>query len=185
MRYDLPKTVEIGGRHYAIRTDFRDVLELFTVLADPMLTDRSKAIVTLEILYPEAETIPPENIEEALRQASWFINGGRDEDAAKAKAPKLVAWEQDFPHIIAPINRVMGTDIRAVKNMHWWTFLAAYMEIGDCLFAQIVRIRDKRARGKPLDKFEKEFLRRNRDLVDIKKTYTTAEDDLVRMWTKG
>lgn len=68
-------------------------------------------------------------------------------------------------------------------GVHWWTFLSAYTEIGDCLFAQIVGIRSKKAKGKRLDKSEQEFYRKNKSIVDIKVRYTDAEDDLVNMWT--
>ena len=93
-------------------------------------------------------------------------------------------WEQDYSLIIAPINRVMGQEIRAVEYMHWWTFLAAYNEIGDCTFAQVVRIRDHRARGKPLDKTDQEFYRRNRHLVDLKAKYTAQDDAAFDPWLR-
>ena len=68
-------------------------------------------------------------------------------------------------------------------GVHWWTFLAAYMEIGDCLFAQIVRIREKRLKGKKLSKEDQYFYRKNREIVDIKTHYTSVENDLVKAWT--
>ena len=100
-------------------------------------------------------------------------------------------WEQDFPYIVAPVNRVLGTEIRAVPydfkenrgGFHWWSFLAAYREIGgDCTFAQVVSLRDKLARGKTLDKADREWLRRNRALVDFRRKYTKAEDALLKGW---
>ena len=92
-------------------------------------------------------------------------------------------WEQDFQYIVAPINRVAGGEIRSVEYMHWWTFVSFNYEIGDCLFAQIVRIRDKMARGKPLDKEERAWLRDNRRLVEFKHKYTEAEDEILNQWT--
>ena len=59
------------------------------------------------------------------------------------------------------------------------------MEIGDCLFAQIIRIREKRALGKPLDKADKEFYRKNRDIIDLKTQYTDTEQELLKAWTKS
>jgi hypothetical protein len=56
------------------------------------------------------------------------------------------------------------------------------MEIGECTFAQIVHIRDSRNRGKPLDASDKEWYRRNRDIVDLKTRYTGAEEDLLKKW---
>ena len=102
-------------------------------------------------------------------------------------------WSQDFQLIVAPINRVLGYEIRSKEydsntntgGVHWWTFLSAYQEIGDCLFAQVVRIREKKAKGKALDKSDRDFYRKNRDLVDIKVHYTEIEDELVKQWTGG
>lgn len=69
-----------------------------------------------------------------------------------------------------------------MEYLHWWTFLSAYMGIGDCLFAQVVRIRDIKARGKKMDKQDREFYRRNRDLIDIKVKTTDAEEKLFAEW---
>ena len=68
--------------------------------------------------------------------------------------------------------------------MHWWTFLAAYREIGDCTFAIVVRIRDHKARGKALDKTDQEFYRRNRQMVDLKTKYTPQEDAVLDKWLR-
>ena len=37
--FSLPTTVEIDGRSYEIRTDYRVILEIFVMLDDPDLTD--------------------------------------------------------------------------------------------------------------------------------------------------
>ena len=50
---------------------------------------------------------------------------------------------------------------------HWWTFVAAYMEIGECTFQTIVGIRNKKQKGKRLDDWEREFYRANRDKIDL------------------
>ena len=56
------------------------------------------------------------------------------------------------------------------------------MEIGDCTFAQIVRIRSLRAKGKKLDKADQEWYKQNRHLVDIKQTYTESENEILKEW---
>ena len=181
MIFDLPTSVTICGTDYYIRSDYRAVLDICTALTDPDLSDQDKAVVMLDIFYPDLVDMPQEHIEEAVRKCFWFINCGEDEPAQQ-RGPKLVDWEQDFKHIVAPVNRVMGTEIRAIDYMHWWTFISAYYEIGDCTFAQIVRIRDMLARGKQLDKTEREWYEKNRHLVDLKTTYTDAENELLKLW---
>lgn len=179
----LPVQVEVGGVEYGIRSDYRAILDICAALSDPELTGREQSAAVLEIFYPDIEAIPPGHYQEALRQCLWFINGGIEENPER-KSPRLVDWEQDFPHIAAPINRVTGREIRAVEYIHWWTFLAAYYEIGDCTFAQVVRIRDHKARGKALDKTDQEWYNRNRQLVDFKRKYTEQENAVLDKWLR-
>ena len=77
----------------------------------------------------------------------------------------------------------LPADRAAGEPLHWWTFLSAYSEIGDCLFAQVVRIRDKLARNKKLDKDEREWYNRNRRLVDLRQALSEREQQAVAQWT--
>lgn len=179
---DLPKSLEICGREYDIRSDFREVLEVIGIMNDKELENVERALVTLLFFYPDFAEIPVEAYQEALDQCYWFVNGGKKEKPEAKAAPKLMDWEQDFPYIIAPVNRVIGHEIRADSYLHWWTFLSAYMEIGECTFSQIVHIRDSLHHGKKLDASDKEWYMRNRDLVDIKTKYTSAEEEIFAKW---
>lgn len=176
MNHTLPRSLDVGGRDWVIQWDFRAVLDIMTALEDPDLDDRGRAFVALYIFYPELEAMPPELYEEALRRLFWFVNGGQ-EDAPGTGSLRLMSWEQDFPLIVAPVNRVLGHDVRRDDDLHWWTFLSAFYEVGDCTFAQVVAIRDKKARGKKLEKPEREWYARNKNLVDFKRKYTRAEQD--------
>lgn len=183
MIWDLPTSIEIRGTEYTIRSDYRDILEICIALDDPELSEAEQALVAIGIFYPDIDDMPQEHIEEAIKKCFEFISGGSYYGSGQ-KSPKLVDWEKDFRIIVAPVNRVMGKEIRALEYLHWWTFLSAYNEIGgDCTFAQVVSIRDKQARHKTLDKQEKEWLRRNRELVEIKRKYTEAEEELIKQWT--
>lgn len=181
MRYDLPISVEVNGTEYDIRSDFRAILDIIEALSDPELSESDRAEAMLDIFYPGFSEMPPEDYEKAMRCCAWFINGG-EEQKKKKPGPKLMDWQQDFPLIVAPINRVLGKEVRAVEYLHWWTFLSAYQEIGDCTFAQVVGIRQKKARGKRLDKAEQEFYKNNRHLVDFKRKYTEKDEDIISQW---
>ena len=181
MNYGLPKSLTVNGEEYAVRSDFREILDIMEILNDVQLEEGERHYLTLLFFYPDFDTMPPEDYEEALRQCYWFINGGKHEDGT-GRQPRLMDWEQDFPYIISPVNRVIGHEIRADAYLHWWTFLAAYMEIGECTFAQIVHIRDARNRGKPLDKTDQEWYRRNRKLVDLEQKLTSAEEEALKFW---
>lgn len=178
--YDLPASVNVGGRDFAIRTDYRAILDIVAAMNDPELTEEDRTVVALGIFY---EDEIPEDLQEAVDKCLWFISGGDDKKADKPQ-PKLVDWEKDFKWIAAPITKAFGQDVRAVK-MHWWTFLAYYYEIGECTFSQIVKIRSARATGKKLDKDDLDWARKNADLVYIEQKYSQAEEDLISAWTRG
>lgn len=176
----LAVTLEVCGREYAIRSDYRVALDICATLADPELDRRDQALMAMIALYTDFKDIPAAHYLEALQKCAWYLNGGDDE--RRLPGPKLMDWKQDFRYIIAPINRVLGREARAQEYLHWWTFLSAYYEIGDCLFTQIVRIRYLQAYGKPMDKEDWEWYRRNRQLVELRHTYTEQEDAVLEAW---
>lgn len=179
--WEFPTSLNIGGTDYEIRTDYRAVLDLLTALNDNDLTDEDKQIeaymksrVILEIMFPNCDDIPAEHTQEALDKVTEFIDMGITEDSKK---PKTMDWEQDAPILIPAINKVLNTEIRAEKYIHWWTFLGAYMGIGESLFSNIVSIRQKKAKGKKLDKWEMEFYKENKSLIDFKQKDQRSDEE--------
>ncbi len=172
MNYSLPVAVEIDGDTYLIRNrgDWRMVLDVLIAFADADMTNEEKFSAALTIFY---ETMP-KNLEKAITEMVSFIDGGKL--SAKRKAsPRLMDWEQDFPIIIAPINRVLGCEIRALDYLHWWSFLSAYMEISDCTFSTVISIRQKQAKHKKLEKWEQAFVREHSELVRLRPLVSESE----------
>lgn len=86
-------------------------------------------------------------------------------------------WIQDKQMIFSEVNKVAGREVREDGvYIHWWTF-SGYMHgiDKDSTLAFIVGIRDKLNRRKKLEKYEREFYKKNRDLVDIKAPKTEEE----------
>ena len=84
-------------------------------------------------------------------------------------------WEQDAALIAPAVDKVLGYSCRRCDYLHWWEFLGAFYGIGDGLFAQVVSIRSKRAKGKKLNDQEREFARENALLIKIRAP-ESAED---------
>lgn len=178
--WSLPKTLTIGSVDYEIRTDFRVILDLLSALSDPELSDENKELesymkgrLILEILFPDFEKIPVDHYQEAINKAVDFIDMGVGDDSKKTKT---MDWQQDAPLYIPSINRILGFEIRSEKYLHWWTFLGAYMEIGEGLFSNVVHIRQKKAKGK-LEKWENDFYKQNKALVDFKKIEQRSSEE--------
>lgn len=179
--WEFPTSLNVGGVDYEIRTDYKVVLDLFKELNDPDLTDKDERItaymqsqVILRIMFPNYADIPTEHIQESLDKVVEFIDMGIVEERKK---PKTMDWEQDAPILIPAINKVLNCEIRAQKYIHWWTFLGAYMEIGESLFSNIIHIRQKLANHKKLEKWEQEFYKENKSLIDFKKVEKRSEEE--------
>lgn len=167
----LPVSVIVDDVEYRIRTDYRNILTLFEAMADGELDEREKWMTALGIFYKD--TIPGD-IDKAIKQMVWFLNGGKPETEAHHKKP-VFDWNQDEQIIFAAVNKVSGQEVRAVEYMHWWTFLSLFQEVGESLFSQVVNIRVKKNRNEKLDKTEQRFYRENRFTVDLKRKYSAPE----------
>ena len=165
--YDLPSSLHIGNREYRIRTDFRDILNILIAMNDPDLDMQCKAAVLLKILFPEWSQIPPEHLEEAYRKACDFIDCGQKDDGKSH--PGTVDWKQDAGIIIPAVNAIAHMEVRSLPHLHWWTFIGYFMEIRESLFSSVLNIRQKRAKHQKLEKWEQDFYRENRDIIDLKK----------------
>lgn len=166
----LPESAEIGGTTYQLNTDFRDILEIMQYLQDPDRPEYLRWQIALALFY-EGE-IPAEDLQAAMEYLADFISGG-SKDAKPG--PKLLDWDQDAQAIVADVNKVAGTEIRALPYLHWWTFLSYFQAIGEGQLSTLVSIRDKLRRGKKLENWEKEFYQKNKERVDLKKKYSAEE----------
>jgi len=172
---ELPKAIEINGKEYEINTDFRVALTIFDALSDPDLTNQDKARVMLLCLFVNPDDIPYEDFTEACEKASEYLDGGQNVPKKQEKKP-IISWQQDEQLIFAAVNRVAGREIRESERLHWWTFLGYFQEIDDkSLFSTVVQIRSKKSKGKKLEKWEQDFYKEHRTMVEIQKRYSEEE----------
>ena len=168
--WGLPDSARIGGVTYPIHADFRDILEIFRYLDDPDQPEFVRWQIALALFYEGP--VPAEHTKEAIEYFVSFIACG---DADGRPGPKLLDWEQDAQVIIADINKVAGTEVRALPFLHWWTFLSFFHAIGEGQLSTLISIREKLRKGKKLEKWEQEYYRKNKSKVDLKKRYTLED----------
>lgn len=179
----LPDVLTVGGEDYSIRTDYRNVLQVFEAFQDPDLTQEEKWIVAIYLLFENfscADDVLEAaqdgfNLVEAMKQISWFISAGQPEKQVLEQP--TYNWTQDEQIIFSAVNKVAGRETRELEYLHWWTFLGYFNEVGEGTFSFIVGIRHKLNKGKKLEKHEKEFLSHNKELVLMKKPLTKEEQE--------
>lgn len=178
-KYTLPTSVEIDGVECKFNSDFRDILEIFKILNEPNLLDPEKVTIALDLFYKDENY--KINVVKAINLMFEFISQEDDSDDKKpiTSSKPLYDWDQDFNLIIAPINRTLGYDIRGKEYVHWWTFMSAFMEIGECTFSTYVGIRDKLNKGKKLEKYEQRLLKEHGDSIRLKTKVDDTTQDLM------
>lgn len=180
----LPKSVEVNGVNYEIRSDFRNILTIFEAFEDSTLTNEDKAYILMARIFVDFEKIPKKDYTAAYEAAVKFIEGGSATKSRKTNY-KLFNWAKDEHMIFPAVNKIAGCEVRLVEYMHWWTFLGYFGSVDkDDLWSFVLSIRQKRAKGKKLEKYERDFLNANRELCSIESTVSakTAENALEEMF---
>ncbi len=171
----LPETVEVGGRSYPINTDFRACLKTIMACEDGELTGYEKSLVILTNLFDEI----PDDLDAALEKAQWFLDGGevRQEQTEERLQPRVYSFSKDANFIFAAFRQTHGIDLQTA-NLHWWTFIALFMDVGgDTTFSQLTALRKRVKTGKAT-KEEREAARELGDIFEIADTELRTLEDL-------
>lgn len=179
----LPEALTVDGTEYPIRTDYRNILQVFESFQDPELKSEEKWIVAIYLLFEDFSCDDDVlqaaqdgfDLGEAMKQISWFISAGQPEKQVLEQP--TYNWTQDEQMIFSAVNKVAGRETRELDYLHWWTFLGYFNEVGEGTFSFVVGIRHKLNKGKKLEKHEKEFLAHNKELVQLKKPKTKEEQE--------
>lgn len=134
----LPESVTIANTEYQVNSHFKACLKTILVCENDEFTPQEKQWVLVKNLYPKI----PSNIPEALERATWFLNGGKESEN-DVSGPRLYSFSKDESMIFAAFRQTHGIDL-ATANLHWWAFLALFMDLGqDTVFCQITALRKR------------------------------------------
>ena len=87
----LPTSLEVGGREWAIRSDYRNILCIFEAMDDDSLSDQDRLYIMLKRIYVDFDIMTKDMYQEAYEKATRFMEcHDRTEDK---KNPKLINWQ--------------------------------------------------------------------------------------------
>lgn len=192
--YEIPTTIELSGEVFNIRRrgDFRMVLDCFNAMNDIEMSKKERMLTSLIIFYDGMEDVSDldrlPDLEEAANKMIKFFNCGEDESPGTKVNQKLIDWDKDSQLICSAVNNVAHTEIRELSYLHWWTFMGYYLSVGESSLSTVVGIRNKIAKGKKLEKYEKEFKNNNPQYfnLDTRTLEQKQNDELVKqIWNSG
>lgn len=129
---------------------------------DPELTIYEKQMIMFSNIYA---TLPKENVGEAMKCANWFLNCGKESQQGELST-RLYSFSKDAELIFAAFRQTHGIDLETAQ-MHWWKFIALFMDLGsDTAFCNLIGLR-KRVKSGKATKEEKEAAREMGDMFDV------------------
>lgn len=175
-RYILPTSTIIAGTECPFLSDFRDILKILQIFEDPDLLDSEKVSVALDNFYTTNDYYKDINL--AISEMYDFLSCCKPNRAKDNEKP-VYDWDKDYNIIISPINKVLGYDVRGKEYLHWWTFMSAFSEIGECTFSTYTTIRSKLNKNKKLEKYEEKILKEHREDIILPKKYDSATQEFM------
>lgn len=178
MNWSLPTEVEIDGELFNIRgkCDYRVILDIIELLNDDDVDMELRIKGALFIFYEDFKRI--KNYESAAKEMMRIINIGEEPKKNDEEKPKIMDWSHDFPNIAPPVSRVLGYSVRDPNRYtHWYDFIGAFREIGECSWSTFISIRRKKMLGKRLEKWEQDVYREYKEDIDLPLRLSEEERD--------
>ena len=159
----LPESVSVDGTDYPLNTDYRACLKIILAFEDPKLTNYERQAVLLGNLYGDN---PPPDAEKALLSANWFLNGGDGPSSDNTDGDRLYSFSQDARFIFSAFRQTHGIDLQSAE-LHWWEFLALFMDLGaETTFCSLTGLR-KRVKSGRASKEERQAALELGDIFDV------------------
>lgn len=136
------------------------------------MTAYEKQVVLLENLYLN----PPSDATAAIEHANWFLNGGKDASDDEPSGPRLYSFSKDAAFIFAAFRQTHGIDLQKT-TLHWWEFLALFMDLGsETTFSSLISLR-KRVKAGTATKEERAAAREMGEAFDVPEPDTRTLDE--------
>ena len=155
----LPKSVEISGKDYAINTDFRVGFKLEEIMRSSSLSSEEKITKMVQAYYP----VIPSDIKGAIEKALWFYQCGDIKPQEENKRERyrgrrhknVVSYSfcQDAPYLYSAFLEQYNMDLCDIEYMHWWKFCAMFESLNDeTQMSKIMYYRKVSTAGMPKEK---------------------------------
>ena len=174
---DYPNRIEVNGKKYGIRTNFRNSILFELMMQDGGMDARGKVRRGLDLYFP----IVPDDLNAAVDAALWFYRCGREETlqqkrmAARRGRRQIYSFEHDAGLIYAAFRLAYGIDLQDIGYMHWWRFRALFNSLPrDCEFVRVMEYRSIDINDQ-MPKEQKDFYKRMKRLYAL--PLSKSEDD--------
>lgn len=176
----LPKSIEVNGAMYPIKTDYRDLIQFEQFFE----TDENELMQMAKAIYFLLGEEIPDNVQETWNQIMWFYSGGKEIIESSKKGSKLYDFELDNEYFYSAFLTEYRIDLYEVEYMHWWKFRSMLLGLPeDTELSKIMGYRAIKL-DKKMSKEQKAFYRKMKKIYSLKKLKVDPEeqklDEIIR-----
>lgn len=136
MKY--PEYALIDNKKIKINTDYRVALACLRAIDDEEITDVERAFAVISLLFGAETEI--ENIEEALKKASYYLCCGKKQDNLNHEI--VMDFEQDEEYIRTSIRTDYNINLNDIEHLHWWEYNELIHGLTEqCILSKVIGIR--------------------------------------------
>lgn len=111
----LPDRIEIEGKRYRLKTDFRNVLKMLYILENEHILPIARDWLALKCVMKR----PPKDSRKALSEVKRFLFG----ESRSSNEKRMTSFEQDADLIRAAFMQEYGINLY-LDRLHWFEFTA-------------------------------------------------------------
>ena len=165
-----PTEIEVDGIFYPVDAHYRNCLTILAAFEDMELTRGEQQRIMVERLFTKVPDHPdskiPRNITAAANAAIDFLNCG--EALNVSEEGRIYSFSHDAKYIRSAIEKSHRINLEEVGFLHWWKFIYLFFDLDEnCFFNRLIGLRQKRKRPDGLTKEEKEYIRKNPEIINI------------------
>lgn len=165
----VPSYIDVKGKRYSIRTDFRIWIMFEQLLLDNSVDDSYKLDAAVKLVFNNNARKPPIN-DDTVQAILDFYGCGKTVENGKSKSSdknsKIYDYDADDEYIYAAFLQQYSIDLQQVQSLHWWQFKALFCGLTDsCKIVEIMGYRAVKLEDVP--KSQRLFYRKMKKLYAL------------------
>lgn len=187
-----PTTLNVCGKEFEIRTDYRDVLNYESLVkADASELNIIRAVD--EMFLHNDLIMTADCLNAAIQCLNWFISCGEEQKIQRPSNAVLginknrpFEFEKDGALIYSAFIQSYDMDLYEIPYLHWWKFNALLSDVDkDSRFAKVMEYRTIDLKNKNLSKEQKKLYSALQSYYKITEGRTKEEEDFIKALLEG